>query len=108
MKAAKLLKKNIKGIHIDTTSLESLKRKGTPTLIFLSVAIAIVVMLGFATGFHLSVSSMGIAVTSAAAPALTQWILSRDNNRFKIIALVIAVLAAVIFVVVTIDSFMNG
>ena len=108
MKAAKLLKKNIKGIHIDTTSLDSLKSKGTPTLIFLSVAITIVVMLGFATGFHLSVSSIWIIVAGVAAPALTQLILSRDNNRFKIIALVIAVLAAVIFIVVTIDSFMNG
>ena len=108
MKAAKLLKKNIKGIHIDTTSIENLKSKGTPTLIFLSVAITIVVMLGFATGFHLSVSTMGIAVVGIAAPMLAQLILSRDNNKVKIIALVIEVLAAVIFVVVNINSFMNG
>ena len=108
MKAAKLLNKNSKGIHIDTTSIENLKSKGTPTLTFLSVAITIVVMLGFATGFNLPVTSMGLLAVGIAAPLLTQIVLSSDNNKVKWIALVICLVAAVTFVIVMFGRFMNG
>ncbi len=108
MRTAKLLKKNIKGIHMDVTEIENLKNQGTPTLIVLSIAITIVVMLGFATGFQLSVTSVGLFAVDVAAPMLAHLVLSSGNKKVKIIALIITVVGAGAFIAININSFMNG
>jgi len=108
MNVAKLLKLNNKGIHIDTSDISNMKSKGTPTLTLLSILITIVVMLGFATGFQLSVSSIGLAAVDIAAPILAHLVLSRDNKKVRIIVLVVVIVAAVAFIFINFESFMNG
>ena len=108
MRAAKLLNKNAEGIHIDTTEINSMKSKNVITLTVLSVAISIVVMLGFATGFQLSVTSVWLLVAGVAAPMLAQVVLSSGCKKVKIVALAVILVGVVAFAIININSLMNG
>ena len=85
MRTARLLKKNTNGIHIDTAEISNLKKQGTPTLIVLSIVITIVVMIGFETGFQLSVTLVGLFAVAVAAPTFSVYGLAAKAASAEIV-----------------------
>lgn len=108
MGKAKLFKKNTNGIHIDTSEIENANGQGKITSMVLSIAITMVVMLGFATGFQINVTPAGLVLASIISAALSYLVLLIGNKKVKIAAVILVTVGLLVFIATTLENFMNG